>query len=117
MCALDPHAAHVIDVSRRGIDQYQAFDQLRVRGCKVLRDQPPERDAGDMSASYTLSREEHRQLAREILDSVGLVRDARVAVAWKVVAEQAEACLEPSRRHVPQAVVDAEAMEKDEGGA
>src|SRR5262249_46364077 len=116
-CAFDPHPAHVIDVSRRGVDQDQALDQLRMRSRKVLRDQPAERDPGDMRATHALASEELRQLVGEIADFVGLVWDRRLGVAWKVVAEQAEACLETGRGNVPQAVVYAKAMQEYERGA
>jgi len=106
--------ARFIDVPRGGVDQDEAVDQPRVCGGKVLCNEPPERDAADVGTRDPFAREHRGQLSGEVLDGVPAVWNARLSVAWKIIAEEGEAVLQACCGDVPQAVVDAETMEQDE---
>jgi hypothetical protein len=77
----------------------------------MLCHQPAERDAGDMRTRDARAGQNGPELLGEVLDAVGRGGHRRLVMAGKVIAQQREIPVEPDAGNVPQAMIDAEAMQ------
>ena len=82
----------------------------------MLGDEAAKRNPRDVRASDLVTGQQFTKLCRKVFDCVGPVGNSRAAVPRQIVRHEGEVVRERVRK-MPEVVVDAEAMQQDEGGS